>query len=381
MEDHLLVGHISARRGTFFAILAAAMLFHTTATATDSAHPTPRPPSGPTLAVEDTLHALVEEPLPELLVTAPRQTLDEILRHVAEGEAYRDSLIKDQSYTLFIRMVGRDSKKESLDKSEPYFESAMRIYQERPGKQRVVQLKEWSRYDEKQRKDGEESGKVEIRMGGKPDKDDEPDEPADNDQAAADDNSANPANADQSAKDGKIDKGDEQDKNKKKNGISVSVDSDMSEAFVGFAFDPETRSRYRFQIEDRKIIGDQVIYVIAFSPKSPLDALPNGRAWVNTNDFVILREEFSYRDRSPAPLFMESLDSCVLERTRIDGRHWVISRILARVTLTDPVRLMGKMARTKVPKVVDFAMSWTDWIINGDIPDSLFVPAATPGSK
>jgi hypothetical protein len=289
---------------------------------------------GPTLAVEDTLPSLMKEPLPEILVTAPRQTLDEILRRVADGEAQRDSLIHDQAYTLYVRMVGRDSRKESLEENEPYLEVISRIYQERPGKQRVVMLKEWTRYDEKKKED---EGSIDVKLGS-----------------------------------GEDAKEKEEDK---KNGVTVSVDNDMSEQFVAFAFDPEARSKFRFKIEDRKVIGDQLIYVISFTPKSPLDLLPTGRAWVNTNDFVILREEFSYTDRSPAPLFMESLDSCILERTRIDGRYWVLSRVMARVTLTDPVRWMGKLARTKVPKVADFVIKWDDWIVNGDIPDSLFTPA------
>ena len=78
---------------------------------------------------------------------------------------------------------------------------------------------------------------------------------------------------------------------------------------------------------------------------------------------------------------MESVDSYVLERTRIDGRYWVLSRLLARVTVSDPMRLMGKIARTKLPKVLDLVISWSDWTINGDIPDSLFTPAPTKEKK
>jgi hypothetical protein len=322
------------------------------AAAGERAMPPPhRTISGPILAVEDTIPALVSEPLPEVLITAPRQTLDEILRQVAEGEAERDSMINDQAYTIFVRMVGRDSKKDALAQSEPYLESATRIYQKRPGKQRVVTLKEWSRYDKEDDQNAGTGKTFEISSAG---------------------------TAGEKGAAGESDKG---EKNHKKSGVRVNVDSNMSEQFVAFAFDPKTRSRFRFQIEERTIIGDQVIYVISFAPKSPLDVLPKGRVWVNTNDFVILREEFSYRDRSPAPLFMESLDSCVLERTRVDGRYWVLSRVLARVTLTDPVRLMGKIARAKIPKVADFAISWKDWIINGDIPDSLFAPAASRGDE
>jgi hypothetical protein len=294
----------------------------------------------PTLAVEDTLRARVAEPLPEIVVTAPRQTLDEILGRVAEGEALRDSMIDDQAYTLYMRLVGRDSKKKTVEESEPYLEAVMRIYQKRPGKQRVVMLKQWSRYDEK-----EEKGRTSVEIHGG------------------------------------ISEGPKKDEEPRHNGVTVSLDNDMSEQFVAFAFDPKTRSRFHFRIEDRKIIGEEVIYVIAFTPKSPLDLLPTGRVWVNTNDFVILREEFSYADRSPVPLFLESVDSCILERTRLDGRYWVLSRVLARVTLTDPVRWMGKASGTKLPKVADFAIRWDEWIVNGDIPDSLFTPAGVEAKR
>lgn len=297
------------------------------------------PPSRPTLAVEDTLRQSAAEPLPEILVTAPRQTLDEILRRVAEGEARRDSLMQDQAFTLFLRFSGRKALDDPEEKSELYAESAQRIYQKRPNKERVVQLKEWSR------EKGKEKSQEKENERGKEGK---------------------------QAKSGK--KGDEKDGEPS---VKVSFDADMSESFIAFAFDPKTRGRFRFRIEDRKLVGDQVVYLLGFTPRSSLDPLPSGRVWVNTNDFVILREEFRYQDRSPLPLFIRSIDSCVLERTLIDGRYWVVSRILARVTLTDPVLWMGRLTGDELPKVADLSIARTDWIINGDIPDSLFAPADT----
>jgi hypothetical protein len=278
-----------------------------------AAAPTPPPPSRPTLAVEDTLRQSAAEPLPEILVTAPRQTLDEILRRVAEGEAHRDSLLEDQAFTLLVRFSGRRARDDPEEKSELYSSSADRIYQKRPKKERTVRLREWSR-EKAEEKGGEQN-------------------------------------------------------------VKVSFDADMSESFIAFAFDPKMRARFQFRIEDRRLVGDQIVYLLGFTPRSSLEPLPSGRVWVNTNDFVILREEFAYPDRSPLPLFLQSVDSCVLERILIDHRYWVVSRILARVTLTDPARWMGKLAGDDLPKVLDLAIARTDWIINGGIPDSLFTPA------
>ena len=76
-----------------------------------AAAPKTPPPSRPTLAVEDTLRQSAAEPLSEILVMAPRQTLDEILRRVAEGEARRDSLLQDQAFTLLVRLSGRKAER------------------------------------------------------------------------------------------------------------------------------------------------------------------------------------------------------------------------------------------------------------------------------
>ena len=65
-------------------------------------------PGGPTLAEEDTI-PIPSALLPVFEVTASRVTLDEILRRVAEGEARRDSLMVDQSYTLSARLTYLDA--------------------------------------------------------------------------------------------------------------------------------------------------------------------------------------------------------------------------------------------------------------------------------
>src|SRR5437867_3991818 len=99
----------------------------------------PTSPSGPgpTLAVEDTMRTEV----PEVLVKAPRVTLDEILDRVARGEARRDSALHDQTFTVTIRLVGR--VKDEKKPPEPLMEHVVRVYKKRPGKVRSVVLRNW----------------------------------------------------------------------------------------------------------------------------------------------------------------------------------------------------------------------------------------------
>jgi hypothetical protein len=159
---------------------------------------------------------------------------------------------------------------------------------------------------------------------------------------------------------------------KKDDNVSVSTGPGMREQLVSFAFEPRARSRYKFTIEQRLFVGGHLVYVLGFEPKSKIDPLPSGRVWVDTNEFVIGREEFWYRDRSPSPVFFKSIDSCVLERTKVDGQWWVLSRLLARVELTSAARFMAKAARQSLPPIVDFTVVMQDWKVNRGIDDKIF---------
>jgi len=264
----------------------------------------PVPDGGtPTLAVEDTFSTPMTT-LPEYLVEAPRVTLDEILRRVAEGEARRDSLMQDQAYTLLVKIVYSDSKDTSKTHTEREYVS--RVYKKRPDKVREVPL----------RSSGDED--IEIRAG-----------------------------------------------------------ADMSESVVAFAFQARARSEFDFEILERSWIGGHIIYKIEFRPRSQVEPLPSGIVWVDTNEFVIVREEFWFRDQSPVPMFLKSVDNCVVERSRVDRDWWVMTRFLGRIKTTSLTRLMGRVAGKKLGDNVDFALEKIDWEVNRGIPDSLFVVAGS----
>jgi hypothetical protein len=89
---------------------------------------------GPTVAKEDTLHTQV----PEVLVQAPRVTLDEILDRVARGEARRDSLMHDQVFTAAMRVLHRPR---GARESQLYEESVWRVYKRKPDRVRALLLR------------------------------------------------------------------------------------------------------------------------------------------------------------------------------------------------------------------------------------------------
>jgi len=266
-------------------------------------------PGLPALAKEDTI------PVPSALmatvfVNAPRVTLDEILRRVAEGEARRDSLMKDQSYTLTALVTYLDADGKAPVGAQHRYEYASKVYKKQPGKLREIPL---------------------IQRTNKKDKNDD---------------------------------------------WQVSAGPSMRENVVSFAFEPRARAQYEFTIEDRRYLAGHVVYVIGYRPRSKVDPLPTGRVWVDTNDFVIVREEFWYRDRSPEPLFLKRIDSCVVERSLVDGKWWVVTRALARVQLSSAIQVMSKLVRDPVTPTVDFALTRTDWKVNQGIDDAVFAGAA-----
>ena len=288
--------HALARRGAVLVAIAILLpaIPRVTAAATDE---TTR--GGPSVAVEDTLHTDVSE----VLVRAPRVTLDEILDRVARGETRRDSLLRDQSFTATMRVL-----RNTAGRGEPelFAETVSRVYKKKPNGVRTIELRKFERYPEK-------------------------------------------------------DGGD-------------SVDSDfspgMGEELVNFAFRPENRRNFRFSIEDRKLLGDHLLYTLRFEPRSALAVYePSGRVWVDTKDFVILRQELEFR-QSPVPLFLKSIRRMVVERERA-GDFWVLSRALVRMELTVPVPRLGRS--------FDFALALSDYTVNTGLPDSLF--AAERGAR
>ena len=230
--------------------------------------------------------------VPEVLVTAPRVTLDEIIDRVARGEARRDSMLNDQAFTASFRVVRNQKDKPPA----LVFETVSRVYRKRPHLSRTVTLRRWR-----------------------------------------------------------------EDKGRGK--VNITFRSDMDEEIVNFAFRPAARREFKYHIAARDIVGNHVVYRLAFSPRSPLDpSLPSGMVWVDTNEFVIVRQEVSF-DRSPMPLFVKGIDRMVIERRQVDG-HWVLWRVLMRAQSTIPLPHLGR--------TFDLSVIFDQYAINSGLADSLF---------
>lgn len=241
----------------------------------------------------------------EVLVRAPRVTLDEILDRVARGEARRDSLMNDQTFTATMRVV----RNVTSAKPEVLIETVSKVYKKKPGMARTVELRTYELKPQKDPNDRE---------------------------------------------------------------VQADFSSNMGEEMVNFAFRPSSRREYKYRIESRELLGDHLIYRIRFEPKSALAVYePSGLVWVDTKDYVIVRQELQFR-QSPVPLFLKGIDRMVVERSQV-GQHWVVSRMLVRIRATVPVPKFGR--------AFDFAMQFADYSINTGLPDSIFAKSAVLAAK
>lgn len=261
------------------------------------------PEAGPTLAVEDTMHAEV----PPVLVRAPRVTLEEILARVARGERRRDSLMTDQSVLVTARLVRNASRSRP---TEVISETVLRVFKKKPGRVRTLVLRQFVADDHGRHRSGV--------------------------------------------------------------GMNVRATGGMDEEIVNFAFRPEARRQFRYRILGRDLAGGHLVYRIAFEPRSLLDpSTPRGVVWVDTNDFVIVRQEIAF-DRSPAPPFLKDVNRLVIERANVDG-YWVLRRILMRAEAAIPLPLVGRS--------FDFSMRFDDYAINRGLSDTLFAAGSGEGRR
>jgi hypothetical protein len=237
-----------------------------------------------------------------VLVRAPRVTLDEILARVERGERRRDSLMTDQRFLVTARLVRAGDAKRA---PEVVSEWVARVFRKRPDRVRTQLLRD---YQAKRPEKGRPQVKVQFRARG-----------------------------------------------------------GMDEEIVNFAFRPEQRRQFRYRILGRDLVGGHVIYRIGFEPRSLLDpSAPHGTVWVDTNDFVIVRQEVGF-DRSPAPPLLKDVKRIVIERRNVGG-HWVLSRLLMRAETSVPLPRVGRS--------FDFSMRFDDYAINTGLADSLFAAPA-----
>jgi hypothetical protein len=84
---------------------------------------------------------------------------------------------------------------------------------------------------------------------------------------------------------------------------------------------------FDFHLLKRTLEEDHVIFKIAFRPRSPFKPLPSGTVYIDTNDFRVVHEEFTFEE-NPVPVLLKGVRRISRQWTELPGGQWVVSRIM-----------------------------------------------------
>jgi len=125
----------------------------------------------------------------------------------------------------------------------------------------------------------------------------------------------------------------------------------------------ERVDQYDFEIVDRHLKPGQVLYEIAFRPRSDFELLPSGRIWLLTGGYQIVREEFEF-EHLPMPGILKDVSLVTREWQEIEG-HWVEKRITARADI-------GIVPMLGAPKRIEVALVFDGYRFDPPLEDALF---------
>jgi hypothetical protein len=152
---------------------------------------------------------------------------------------------------------------------------------------------------------------------------------------------------------------------KDKDDIEVSSDGDVSE-LTDLPPYLENTDKFDFKIVNRSMKPDQVLYEIAFEPKSDFDILPGGRLWLLTNGYQIVHEEYHLKNL-PVPWLLKSVGLLTREWQQVEG-HWVQKRITVRAELRSALGL----GLVKIPGTVEAVIFYDRYRFDLPLEAALF---------
>ncbi len=125
------------------------------------------------------------------------------------------------------------------------------------------------------------------------------------------------------------------DENEDKDG-TVQVETDGYSDFTELPIFLEELSEFDFDLLERFVEVDHVVFKIAFEPKSEFKPLPRGIVYVDTNNYRIIYEEYDF-EQNPFPLILKDLKRMTRHWSELPGGQWVFTRLMAEIELrSDP---------------------------------------------
>jgi len=107
---------------------------------------------------------------------------------------------------------------------------------------------------------------------------------------------------------------------------------EIVENAMAMPFDLLTANDYRYEILERTLIGEHLVFRIGFEPKSRFKPGLRGEVWIDYSDFVIRRMEGAMVGPMPVPLIMRGIPRFTFTLKKDQGR-WVADAFHAVIEL------------------------------------------------
>jgi hypothetical protein len=160
---------------------------------------------------------------------------------------------------------------------------------------------------------------------------------------------------------------DDPDAEKDKDGeISVNVSEEETGGLAALPFFLQEQSEYEFALLERRLEKDHVIFKISFDPRSPFKPLPSGTVYVDTKEFRIIHEEFTFRT-NPFPLLLKDIRRVSRHWKQLPTGEWVPERILAEI------RLRGSWMKA-IPEKVEVSVLMSDYVFDAGYDETRLGP-------
>jgi hypothetical protein len=104
------------------------------------------------------------------------------------------------------------------------------------------------------------------------------------------------------------------------------------DAYTRLPFYFEEVDDFEFEILDRTLDNDRVIFHVSFRPKSPFSKMPRGEMYVDSRGYRVIHEIYQFND-NPMPMLIKGLNRASVQWEPLPDGEWVPKQFRAEIDL------------------------------------------------
>jgi hypothetical protein len=124
----------------------------------------------------------------------------------------------------------------------------------------------------------------------------------------------------------------------------------------------EDDQEFDFELLDRVLEADRVIFHVAFRPKSDFSSMPKGEIYIDSKGFRVIHELYEF-NTNPMPMLIKGIRRISVQWRQLAGGEWVPKQLAAEMDIRN---------MWFAPNTVSFSMLWDDFQFDPGYDPHLF---------